>query len=428
MKLPIWDEDLQVNVYQDIGTWSDYSTSLEKVSAQVIVDAGDGHYDSHLVFAQDPGKNSPPITVRDALYWMLGDYEGGSFQGYKLMMPDGTSPIALDLDQGAWGIILDSHYIATDFTEDPLDVRLKPQSTVYIKAVPGSDDAAKPPILWATISPLHTAGQPASADAITDQYTKSVAAFVTDYYEVSEVYMLPSIGSPDDDKYVMTDDDRDSIYTTTLPASYVPTGSEVVIATNIDGLSSQLDVAISAPVGITHELHGSRKNKNEGFDLDKGTRGSSTGDDYKSFKGWDLDVYLIDYKSEGYWKSWIFTGLPAAFFELGPTQSYDTLTYTELKDRYDELSKDFKDEQSALSVDDFDTWPYWHYNSHDTIIYWMVLHPFYFNKGTTFGMITDEGNFAKVRVDDWTSTYDKSWPGWNCDEVYITYMIFRDIK
>jgi len=428
MKLPIWDEELQVNVYQDIGPWSDYSTSLEKVSAQVVIDAGDGHYSNHLVFARDPGKNSPPITIRDALYWTLGDYEGGSFQGYKLTMPDGTYPIALDLNQSEWAIILDSHYIATDFTQDPLDVKLKPQSVVYIKAVPSNEDAAKPPIQWATMSPLPVAGQPTSVDAITDQYEKSVAAFVTDYYEVSEVYMLPSIGSSADDKYVMTDDDRDSIYTTTLPASYVPNGSEVVIATNIDGLSSQIDVSISAPVGTTHQLQGSRNNKNSGFDIDNGTQGNTCGDAYKSFQGWDLEVYLIKYKKEGYWKSWIFTGLPAAFFEFGPTQSYDALTYTALKDRYDELSKNFNKERSALTVGDFDMWPYWHYNSHDTITYWMVLHPFYFNKGTTFGLITDEGNFAKVRIDDWTSTYDKSWPGWNCNEVYITYMIFRDIK
>jgi len=417
---PVYDPVTQMLTFEDVGSWADYVGRIQGLSCVLVVDMGEGNFANYFSFAPPNPKSgsgsAPPVYLIDALLWTIGDYdENDIVQGLKITFPGGTNPQFLEDKFDDWTFIFDSHYTADELNQahNALTVKLKPNSVIYLKAPP-PDDQKTPPIQWATMSSIPVTGVKASYDAISDQYTKEIAASVTDYFEVKDVYMRPSINAPESDWIKLQDDDGDSVYTSTFPAEFLPTGSEVVVASNIDSLTSQREVSFAGPVGTTHQLHGSRAHENSSFDLDNNTQGNTYGG--ASFPGWDVEVYLINYEPESYWKAWCFTGVPAALFEFGPTASYADLSYADLKNRHTELSSQT-----------YDQWPYWHYNSTDVTLYWMLQDPFSFEHGTTFGLITDQGNLAKLRVDNWTDTYDSSW-GWRCDEVYVTYIVYRDIN
>lgn len=419
VKLPVYDEALHVNVLTDIGRWPEYSPGITTNAATVVVDSGDGHYANHLVYAGDPVSDfSPPITVRDALYWLLGNYGGGSFTSYVLSFPDGTSSIELAFDKEKWGIILDSNYTQRDFQKagsDPLNVCLKPRTVVYIKAAP-DDNNSPPPISWAAMSPVPVPDMPVSTDAITDQFPKQIAAAVSDYFEVKEVYMLSSINGST--KYAMTDDDADSVYTAHLPKEYVPTGSETVIASNIDNFSSQRSVSFTAPVGITRKLHGDMKTTAY-FDLDKNVAGNSYYPNW--FEGWDVRFSMFQDNDAPYWMCSAATTDKGRLFVFDPSTNYDALTYEMIKNKFVSL------ESNPISQ-----WPYFYRASmrdeQHEFYNWVFNHPFYFQFGTTICALTDEGNLAKIRIDKWESHYNSDLQRSETDAEDITYMLFKDLN
>ncbi len=279
VKAPYLDPFTHTTVYQDIGSWSDYAGRVSNISTNLMIDTGGGSYASYPVFAPSAPKEGmgsvSPIRLIDALLWTVGEYSASdSLTGLAVSKPDGSQTKYIT-GFGGWYFIFDNHYTADDLqaaSSNILNMRIKPGSTIYVKAPP-STEASKPPIQWAALSP-------SGSDTFSSTTPLKVSASVTDYFEVAKVTFRPGPSAPASQSVTMADTDGDNIWTCTLPATYVITGTEVVEAANVSNSGSTLAVALSAPVTKTATIHISRTDfaalrqqniAGEYLDLDTGT-------------------------------------------------------------------------------------------------------------------------------------------------------------
>jgi hypothetical protein len=257
VKAPYLDPITHTTIYTDIGSWSDYAGRIATRSTTLMIDTGDGNFASFPVFApanpKEGAGSMSSVELIDALLWTIGEYgENDELTGLKVYKPDGTSNKYVASFDG-WYFIFDSHYSSDDLqaaSSNILGMRIKPGSTIYIKAPPTAA-ASKPPIQWASISPF-------GSDTFSSTTPLKVSASVTDYIEVTKVTFRPSLQAPASQSVTMTDTDGDNIWTCQLPATYVITGSEVVEAANVNNSGSTLAVSLTAPITKTSTIHISR--------------------------------------------------------------------------------------------------------------------------------------------------------------------------
>jgi len=187
--------------------WEDYKPRIDGVCARLSVDVGGGQMKDYYVYATDPKDTGPVVTLKDIVLWVAGIEEGG----------DGSlSIMGESMDNCRFGFSSDNLQDVIDQLGEMgdganlLDVVVKPGWQISIKTAPATND---PEIVWAA----------------HDAASRQVAAYVIDYYQISEVQFE---STPGGDGIAMTDSAGSGIYTVILPADYSITGEEVVWARN----------------------------------------------------------------------------------------------------------------------------------------------------------------------------------------------------
>ena len=208
-----WDSG--TNKWVFTSDWATYKDSMDHVCACLMVDKGDGNMSDYLVYAASTKGYGPVVTLRDAVLWVVGgenDPKTGEVYIY-IRKPDGTvikTPVTdwrFGFDRDTFNQLEPGSYV--------LNVTMKPGMVVMAKAPPYTD-LEYPQIKW----------------DYGDVKGKVIKAYVTDYYEVSYVVFK---STPDADGQNMSCTVGSNIYTLKLPSEYMPTGEEIVEATNDAG-------------------------------------------------------------------------------------------------------------------------------------------------------------------------------------------------
>lgn len=179
--------------WETAGEWGQYMARCEAVSANILLDAGNGHFIHHLVYADDSA-TAPQVTFGDVLHWVAGVHtlDGQPHIAYydpfdmeDIVTPMGGYSFMVDnatLAANGWVVSEDQLTHPNVDTFDINDIVLGPQSVVVGKT--------SPEVLNETGPTIHY--------AYYDQKLDRVAVLVSDYIGVDNVIFSIADG-PDDD-------------------------------------------------------------------------------------------------------------------------------------------------------------------------------------------------------------------------------------
>ncbi|NIA11918.1 MAG: hypothetical protein GWP10_19890 [Nitrospiraceae bacterium] len=185
--------------------WAPYKHDIDEVSARIMVDFGDGEVSDYQVFSGIRYTPSPPypyimnISLKESINWIIGleEREGGVYIGTA---PYVNKPVKLEnwtfgFDNETFQQINET--LGENWTlSDLLNITIKQGWAIVMKA----PDIKPPEIHWASYS--------------SDM--KTIRAGVSDNENIESVTAYVKVAG-DYRKVNLTDEDRDSIFSVTLP-------------------------------------------------------------------------------------------------------------------------------------------------------------------------------------------------------------------
>ncbi|MHC4215234.1 MAG: binary toxin-like calcium binding domain-containing protein, partial [Planctomycetota bacterium] len=141
--------------------WFYYKQNIEEVCARLYLDLGDGNTTEHLVYTGSGEKETPIVTLRDALVWaanaQLIEVEPGVWRPHvRFYQPGGDLGDPAPLDDWYFKLDKETYDSIESYIQNPdfnfFDTELSRKRVVVAKAPPIEPT---PKIHWAEIAPRH---------------------------------------------------------------------------------------------------------------------------------------------------------------------------------------------------------------------------------------------------------------------------------